>query len=77
VKSSKLRSKMKKITMKQHPAFSGVWLAKHGKRPFSVVLPNYQAEAGFKPSPSAVREAIEATSSPGDRPLSEFRLCFA
>jgi hypothetical protein len=68
---------MKTIKMKQHPSFSGVWLGKHGKRPFSVVLPNYQAAAGVKPSTSAVREAIEATSSPGDRPLSEFRLCFA
>jgi len=68
---------MKTIKMKHHPDFNGVWLGKYGKRPFSVVLPNYQAVAGIKPSHSAVREAIEATSSPGDRPLSEFRLCFA
>jgi hypothetical protein len=68
---------MKKIRMKEHPTYPGVWLGRHGKRPFAVVLPNYQAAEGLKPSPSAVREAIEATSSPGDRPLSEFRLCFA
>ena len=68
---------MKKITLKEHPDFSGVWLGKHGKTPFCVVLPNYQIELGIKPSPSSVREAIEATSSPGDNPLGDFLLCFA
>jgi hypothetical protein len=69
--------KMKKITLKQHPDFSGVWLGKHGKRAFSVVLPNYQTALGIRPSPSSVKEAIEATSSPGDRKLGDFLLCFA
>jgi hypothetical protein len=68
---------MKKITLKEHPDFSGVWIGKHGKNKFCVVLPNYQTELGVKPSPSSVREAIEATSSPSDKPLGEFLLCFA
>jgi hypothetical protein len=68
---------MKKITLKEHPDFSGVWLGKHGKRAFSIVLPIYQVQLGMKPSPSSVREAIEATSSPGDKPLGGFLLCFA
>ena len=60
---------MKKITLKEHPSFCGVWLGKWGRRNFSIVLPNYAAQLGEKPSPSSVREAIEATSSPGDKPL--------
>jgi len=60
---------MKKITLKEHPSFFGVWLGKWGIRNFSIVLPNYAAQLGQKPSPSSVREAIEATSSPGDKPL--------
>ena len=68
---------MKKIRMKEHTTFPGIWIGKHGKRAFSVVLPIYQTQAGVKPSHSSVREAIEATSSPGDKPLGEFSLVFA
>jgi hypothetical protein len=60
---------MKKIILKEHPSFLGIWLGKYGKRPFSIVMPNYATQIGERPSPSSVREAIEATSSPGDKPL--------
>jgi len=69
---------MKKIRLKPHSSFHGVWLGKWGKRTFSIVMPNYLHEIGVKPSPSSVREAIEATSSPGDKPLPDcFDLIYA
>jgi hypothetical protein len=60
---------MKTVKLKQHPDFLGVWNGKWGKSPFSIVMPNYLAQIGEKPSYSSVREAIEATSSPGDKPF--------
>jgi len=72
------KENMKKITLKQHLSFCGVWIGKWGRRNFSIVLPNYAAQLGERPSPSSVREAIEATSSPGDKPLPEnFEVIYA